>query len=132
MGTKNGGILPESPGTASASAKTPRKRLQTSIENGAPKLVTDCQTRATGCSKQDYSRTDTPNFIGFISCIYKLDLPNFSADVHLEILLDFTGGMCYTEGKNSMIACNANGPWYTTFRPLGGIYWPRAGNCYGQ
>ena len=88
--------------------------------------------RATGCSKQDCSRTDTPNLIGFISNIYKLNLSNFSADVYLEILLDFTGETCYTMGKNSVVACNTNGPWYTTLRPPGGIYWPRAVNCYGQ
>lgn len=62
----------------------------------------------------------------------RVALLNFSADMHLEILLDFTGGMCYTEGKNSMIASNANSPWYTTLRPFGGTYWPRAVNCYGQ
>lgn len=41
MGTKNGWILPESFGTVSAFVGTPRKRSQTSIENGAPKPVTD-------------------------------------------------------------------------------------------
>ena len=64
--------------------------------------------------------------------LYLLNIFNFSAVVHLEILLDFTGGMCYTEGKNSMIASNVNGPWYTTLKLLDGIYWPRAVNCYRQ
>ena len=41
MGTKSGWILPESFGTASAFVGTPRKRSQTSIENGVPKPVTD-------------------------------------------------------------------------------------------
>ena len=62
----------------------------------------------------------------------RVALLNFSADMHLEILLDFIGKMCYTMGKNSMIAYNITCGIWVTLRLFRGIYWPCAVNCYGQ